>query len=57
MGQKLADYHPKAIKNLRKLHWKDTGHWRMLLPKNANITAKLLLEKPTQKILESLVKK
>jgi hypothetical protein len=39
---------------LRKLHWKNTDHWETLLPKNAEITARLVLEKTTQKILKTL---
>jgi methylglutaconyl-CoA hydratase len=53
-AHRLASYAPKAIKNLRKLHWKDTDHWKTLLPKNAEITAKLVLEEATQNILKSL---
>ena len=53
-AQRLASYPPKAIKNLRQLHWKDTAHWEQLLPKNAEITAKLVLETATQNILNSL---
>src|SRR6056300_78146 len=53
-AHRLARYAPKAIKNLRKLHWKDTDHWKTLLPKNAEITAKLVLEEATQNILKSL---
>jgi methylglutaconyl-CoA hydratase len=53
-AQRLASYPSKALKNLRRLHWKDTAHWEELLPKNAEITAKLVLEAATQKILKSL---
>lgn len=51
---RLAKYSPDATKNLRKLHWKDTEHWKTLLPKNAKITASLVLEKTTQNILKSI---
>jgi methylglutaconyl-CoA hydratase len=50
----LANYAPEAVKNLRKLHWKETDHWETLLPQNAEITAKLVLEEATQNILKSL---
>ena len=53
-AQRLASYPPKAVKNLRRLHWKDTAHWEALLPKNAEITAKLVLEEAAQKIIKSL---
>jgi len=52
--KRLASYPSKAVKNLRRLHWKDTAHWEELLPKNAEITGKLVLETATQKILKSL---
>ena len=51
---RLASYAPEAVKNLRKLHWKETDHWETLLPQNAEITAKLVLEEATQNILKSL---
>lgn len=51
---RLASYPKKANANLRKLHWKDTNHWHSLLPKNAEITATLALEKATQDILKKL---
>jgi methylglutaconyl-CoA hydratase len=51
---RLASYAPEAVKNLRKLHWKETDHWQTLLPQNAEITAKLVLEEATQNILKSL---
>jgi len=50
----LANYPKKAVKNLRKLHWKDTDHWETLLPKNAAITGSLALEDATQNILKNL---
>ena len=52
--QKFSSYSSKASKNLRKLHWKDTKHWKTLLPNNAKITASLILDKSTQNILKSL---
>ena len=53
-SQRLSSYAPEAVKSLRKLHWKNTDHWDTLLPNNAQITAKLLLNKETQLILNSL---
>lgn len=50
----FASYDPGACKALRKLHWKDTGHWEELLPKNAEITAKLALSDFTQNFIKSL---
>jgi methylglutaconyl-CoA hydratase len=53
-AERLANYPKKAVKNLRKLHWKDTDHWETLLPKNAAITGSLALEDATQNILKNL---
>ena len=50
----FASYAPEACKALRKLHWKDTDHWEKLLPKNAEITAKLALSDFTQNFIKSL---
>ena len=54
IAKRISAYSPNAVKNLKKLHWKDTNHWEDLLPKNAGITARLLLEEATQKILKNL---
>ena len=51
---RLASYPQKANTSLRKLHWKETDHWDILLPKNAEITAKLALEKAAQDILRKI---
>ena len=53
-ASRLATYPQKSIQTLRKLHWKDTGSWAELLPKNAEITGKLALEEMTQNILKKL---
>ena len=54
MASRLAGYPKKANQDLRKLHLKDTAHWEHILPKNAEITAALALEKATQDILKKL---
>ena len=53
-AERLASYSEKAVKTLRKLHWKETDHWGILLAKNAGITAELALESTTQNILKTL---
>ena len=53
-AERISAYSPTAVKSLKKLHWKNTDHWVTLLPKNAKITARLVLEKTTQKILKNL---
>ncbi len=50
----FASFPTGASKQLRQLHWKDTEHWEELLPKNAEITAKLALSDFTQSIIKSL---
>ncbi len=52
--KRISSYSPKAVKNLKKLYWKDTHHWDALLTKNAEITARLVLEETAQKILKEL---
>ena len=51
---RLGNYPQTANASLRKLHWKNTDHWDTSLPKNAEITAKLALEKATQDILKKM---
>ena len=53
-AERISAYSRTAVKSLKKLHWKNTDHWETLLPKNAEITARLVLEKTTQKILKNL---
>jgi methylglutaconyl-CoA hydratase len=53
-AERFASYPEKAVKTLRKLHWKETEHWDKLLPKNAAITGELVLQVATQNILKKL---
>lgn len=52
-----AQYDPKAMAALKKLHWKDTDHWDELLPKNAAITGELACSDFTQNFLKKLKNK
>tara|TARA_Y100000996_G_scaffold107676_1_gene79284 strand:- start:7 stop:753 length:747 start_codon:yes stop_codon:yes gene_type:complete len=52
--KKFARYSQKATKDLRNLHWKNTDHWHTLLPGNAKITARLLLQDEAQQIIKTL---
>ncbi|MCY4561619.1 MAG: enoyl-CoA hydratase-related protein [Flavobacteriaceae bacterium] len=52
MALRLSKYSSNALKTLRNLHWKDTEHWDILLKQNAEITAQLALQQPTQDILK-----
>jgi methylglutaconyl-CoA hydratase len=54
MAAQLSSYSQNASASLRKMHWKDTENWKNLLPKNAEITASLALQKTTQDILNKL---
>jgi methylglutaconyl-CoA hydratase len=51
---RISSYSPNAVKNLKQLYWKNTDLWDDLLPKNARITARLVLEEAAQKILKNL---
>jgi methylglutaconyl-CoA hydratase len=53
-AKQFSEYAPKACSALRKLHWKDTHHWKDLLPENAKITAQLALSDFTQNRIKSL---
>ena len=50
----FVSFPKEASKKLRQLHWKGTGHWDELLPKNAKITAELALSDFSQSIIKSL---
>lgn len=49
-----AAYDAEAMRELKKLHWKDTDHWESLLEENAAITGKLACSDFTQKFLKKL---
>ncbi|MDA0792711.1 MAG: enoyl-CoA hydratase/isomerase family protein [Bacteroidetes bacterium] len=53
-AQRLSNYAPEAMKQLKKLHWKDTSHWATLLPENAKITGQLALSPYTKAVLNTL---
>ena len=52
LAEKFGNYSGDAMKNLRKLHWKNTEHWEDTLKSNAEITAKLLLKDTAQSIIK-----
>jgi methylglutaconyl-CoA hydratase len=53
-AEQLASYAPKAVSELNKTFWENTNHWAELLPKNAEISGRLLLLPETQKTLKQL---
>ncbi len=43
VAEKLASYNPSAVKEMKKVLWKDTDNWNALLEKRAEISGKLVL--------------
>ena len=54
--QKLASYNPEALKEWKKVLWKDTEHWNTLLTERATITGKLVLSEFTKNALSKFKK-
>lgn len=52
LASKLASYNPEALKEWKKILWKNTDHWDALLKENAEISGKLVLSDFTKKALE-----
>jgi len=55
-SQKLAGYNPDALKELKKVLWKDTSHWDTLLVERAALTGKLVLSEFTKNALTKFKK-
>lgn len=53
-AEQLAKYAPEAVAELNKTLWANTNHWEELLPKNAEISGRLLLLPETQATLKKL---
>ena len=43
LANKLANYSPKALSELKKILWKDTEHWDSLLTERAELSGRLVL--------------
>lgn len=56
LAQKLASYNPEAVQEMKKVLWKDTNHWDVLLEERAEISGKLVLSAFTKKALEKFKK-
>jgi methylglutaconyl-CoA hydratase len=52
--RQLAKYAPEAVAALNETLWANTEHWAELLPKNAEISGRLLLLPETQATLKQL---
>ncbi|ADV48621.1 Enoyl-CoA hydratase/isomerase [Cellulophaga algicola DSM 14237] len=52
----LSQYNPQALEDWKKVLWKNTDHWDVLLPERAAITGKLALSEFTKNTLEKFKK-
>ncbi len=50
-SQKLAEYNPEALLEMKKIFWEDTAHWDKLLKERAAISGKLVLSDFTKNAL------
>ncbi|MCR8561703.1 enoyl-CoA hydratase/isomerase family protein [Mucilaginibacter sp. BJC16-A38] len=57
LSQKLATYHPEALKGLKEIFWEDTDDWDELLAERAAISGELVLSEFTQQALHSFLSK
>lgn len=55
-AEKLASYNPDALIEMKKILWKDTAHWRNLLPERAGISGELILSDFSKNALEKFKK-
>lgn len=51
LAQKLASYHPEALKGLKEILWEGTADWDELLAQRAAISGELVLSEFTQQSL------
>jgi methylglutaconyl-CoA hydratase len=54
--QKLSEYNPEALTELKKVLWRDTSHWDKLLLERAALTGKLALSDFTIKAISKFKK-
>ena len=52
LAEKLASYNPEALLEMKKVFWKDTENWDVLLAERAEISGKLVISKFTKKTLK-----
>lgn len=53
LANQLADYSPKAMKELKKMLWKGTKNWDTLLEERAEISGRLVLSDYTKEFIEA----
>ncbi|WP_139957366.1 enoyl-CoA hydratase/isomerase family protein [Flavicella sediminum] len=51
LAKKLANYHPEALFQMKKVFWEGTAHWTELLAERAEISGELMLSDFTRKTL------
>jgi len=56
LAQKLANYNPEALKELKKILWRGTENWDDLLAERAAISGELVLSDATKKALQKFKK-
>ena len=52
LTEQLANYNPKALKEMKKVFWQNTNHWDTLLTERAEISGKLVLSAFTKNTLK-----
>jgi methylglutaconyl-CoA hydratase len=55
-AEKLASYHPAALREMKKVLWEGSEHWDTLLVERAEISGKLALSESTKQALENFKK-
>jgi methylglutaconyl-CoA hydratase len=55
LNEKLASYHPEALKGLKEILWEGTGDWDELLTQRAAISGQLVLSEFTQTTLKGFL--
>ncbi|WP_372794698.1 enoyl-CoA hydratase/isomerase family protein [Lutibacter sp.] len=56
LANKLSNYNPEALKEMKKALWKGTENWTVLLEEKAEISGKLVLSDFTKKALQKFKK-
>jgi len=56
LANKLSNYNPEALKEMKKALWKGTENWTALLEEKAQISGKLVLSDFTKKALQKFKK-
>ena len=52
LANRLKEYNPEALSELKKILWKNTEHWDELLTERAEISGKLVLSEFTKEKLK-----